>query len=162
MIKYSISNEQDKLPFDEEIENVIKEAVKTTLEVLDWGDVDCIVDITVTDNENIREINREHRNIDRETDVLSFPQLEFSPEGEVEVSDSDYLDGFLVLGDIVISLEKAKAQSEEYGHSLKREAGFLALHSALHLMGFDHETDSDRAEMRALEEEILLAMNLSR
>ena len=162
MIKYSISNEQDKLPFDEEIENVIKEAVKTTLEVLDWGDVDCIVDITVTDNENIREINREHRNIDRETDVLSFPQLEFSPEGEVEVSDSDYLDGFLVLGDIVISLEKAKAQSEEYGHSLKREAGFLALHSALHLMGFDHETDSDRAEMRALEEEILRAMNLSR
>lgn len=162
MIKYNLSNEQDKLPFDEKTENVIKDAVKTTLDVLGWGDADCIVDITVTDNERIREINREYRNIDRETDVLSFPQLEFSPDGEAEVSDADYSDGFLILGDIVVSLEKAKAQSEEYGHSLEREAGFLALHSTLHLMGFDHETESDRAEMRALEEEILGVMGLSR
>ena len=162
MIKFTFTNEQDKLPFTDEIEAVIREAVETALEILDWGDVLCAVDVTITDNEKIREVNKLYRSIDRETDVLSFPMIEFDEDGEAKVTDGDYEGDTLILGDIVLSLEKALSQSEEYGHSLKREAGFLALHSALHLMGFDHEKDEDAVKMRALEKEALLKMDLKR
>ena len=162
MIKFTFTNEQDKLPLTDEIEGVIKEAVTTALEILDWGDVLCSVDVTITDNEKIREVNKLYRSIDRETDVLSFPMIEFDEDGTAKVTDGDYEGDTLILGDIVISLEKALSQSEEYGHSLKREAGFLALHSALHLMGFDHEIDEDAVKMRALEKEALAKMDLRR
>lgn len=162
MVEFIFENEQDKLPFTQELENVIKQAVETTLDVLEWGDVLCQVSVTITDNEKIREINSIYRKIDRETDVLSFPIIEFSPDGEALVSEGDYAGDTLLLGDIMLSLEKAKEQSEEYGHSLIREVGFLSLHSALHLMGFDHMEESDAVIMRKFEKEIAEKMDLKR
>lgn len=162
MIDFIFEDEQDKLPFTPELKEVIEKAVGTTLELLDWGEVKCQVSVTITDNEKIREINSLYRQIDRETDVLSFPIIEFSPDGEALVTDGDYDGDTLLLGDIVISLEKAKAQSEEYGHSLIREVGFLSLHSALHLMGFDHITQEEGDIMRTWEKRIAEAMDLRR
>lgn len=161
-IDFIFENEQDKLPFTEELETVIKEAVATTLDTLEWSNVAVQVSVTITDNEKIREINSIYRKIDRETDVLSFPIIEFSPEGEALINEGDYDGDTLLLGDIMLSLEKAKAQSEEYGHSLIREVGFLSLHSALHLMGFDHIEEDDAVIMRALEKEIAEKMDLRR
>lgn len=109
------------------------------------------VNLTVCDNEYIREINREYREIDRETDVLSFPMMDF-----------DTPDTTVMLGDIIISYEKAVSQAEEYGHSLKRELCFLCCHSALHLLGYDHETEDERTEMEAKQKEILERLNLKR
>ena len=117
----------------------------------------CEVSITFTDNEGIRAVNREYRNIDRETDVLSFPLTDFEggeepPADEPEIS----------LGDIIISLEKAEAQAEEFGHSFEREAAFLCVHSMLHLLGYDHErSEEEDAEMRRRQREILESMGLS-
>lgn len=162
MVEFTIENEQDIIPFTPELEAVIREAAETTLEILGWGDVKCAVSVTITDNEKIREINNLYRHIDAPTDVLSFPIIEFDEEGEALVSEGDYEGDTLLLGDIVISLERAKAQSEEYGHSLKREVGFLTVHSALHLMGFDHIKEEDAAVMRPLEKEVLEKMELKR
>ena len=111
------------------------------------------VSVTVVDNEAIREMNREHRKIDRATDVLSFPMF-----------DEDFDDGEdAILGDIVLSLEKAVEQSEAYGHSLKREVAFLTVHSVLHLLGYDHEEGkAEESEMFEKQEAILAIMKLTR
>ena len=162
MVDFIFENEQDKLPFTTELEDIIKKAVETTLSMLDWGEVLCQVSVTITDNEKIREINSLYRQIDRETDVLSFPIIEFTEDGEAIVTDGDYEGDTLLLGDIVISLEKAQAQSEEYGHSLLREVGFLTLHSALHLMGFDHIDEAEGDIMRTWEKRIAEKMDLKR
>lgn len=162
MVDFIFENEQDKLPFTPDLEDVIRRAVETTLSVLEWGEVLCQVSVTITDNEKIREINSIYRKIDRETDVLSFPIIEFSPDGEALVTEGDYDGDTLLLGDIMLSLEKAKEQSEEYGHSLLREVGFLTLHSALHLMGFDHIEEDDAVVMRKFEKEIADVMDLRR
>ncbi len=147
-IDYYISNEQDKLPFHEEYETLVKNAVEATLG-FEGFENDCEVSITFTDNESIRELNKEYRDIDRETDVLSFPMED---EGDI-----------VVLGDIVISLEKAKEQSVEYGHSLEREISFLCVHSTLHLLGYDHETSiEDEKEMFGKQEEILKILGQKR
>ncbi len=162
MVDFIFENEQDKLPFTEDLDSVIRQAVETTLKMLDWGDVHAQVSVTITDNEKIKEINSLYRNIDRETDVLSFPIIEFTPDGEAIINEGDYDGDMLLLGDIVISLEKAKAQSEEYGHSLLREVGFLSLHSALHLMGFDHIDEAEGDIMRTWEKRIADEMGLKR
>ena len=107
------------------------------------------VSVTFTDNDRIREINREHRLIDAPTDVLSFPLFEESG------------DGTKMLGDIVLSLEKCAAQAEEFGHSFKRECAFLTVHSTLHLLGYDHETcEEDERDMRERQTKIVEAMGL--
>lgn len=162
MVDFIFENEQDKLPFTEDLKQIIVSAVETTLSMLDWGEVKCQVSVTITDNEKIKEINSLYRNIDRETDVLSFPIIEFTPDGEAIITKGDYEGDTLLLGDIVISLEKAKAQSEEFGHSLIREVGFLTLHSALHLMGFDHIDEEEGDIMRTWEKRIAEKMNLKR
>lgn len=113
------------------------------------------------DNEQIRGINCEQRDIDRATDVLSFPFLD-AKNGDITVSDEDFYEGYLSLGDIVISLERAKEQAEEYGHSFEREVGFLTCHSMLHLLGYDHIDEADRVIMRKKEEEILKKLKLTR
>ena len=137
-VTYYITNEQEKIEFVPEYEELVKKAVEGTL-AYEGVDNDCEISITLTDNENIRELNKEYREIDRETDVLSFPM------------DEDDM-----LGDIVISLEKAKEQAEEYGHSLEREISFLCVHSCLHLLGYDHETsEEDEKEMFEKQEEVL-------
>lgn len=106
-------------------------------------DFDAEVGVTITDNEEIRRINREERGIDAPTDVLSFPMLYFDENGDIIDSEFDSDGKFLLLGDIVISAERARAQAEEYGHSFKREIAFLTVHSMLHLLGYDHVGDPE-------------------
>jgi probable rRNA maturation factor len=124
----------------------------------------CELSVTLVNNEQIRELNKEYRGIDKETDVLSFPledeeseEMIFLPEEDEEFAD--YLSS---LGDIVISIPKTIEQAEEFGHSLERELAFLLVHGFLHLLGFDHETEDEEREMFAKQDEILNALNLSR
>ncbi len=118
---------------------------------------DAEVSVTFTDDFGIHELNRKFRGVDRATDVLSFPMYAFTdddmpPKGEP-----------LTLGDIVISIDRARAQAEEYGHSLRREIAFLAVHSTLHLLGYDHETgDTDEREMFARQDEIMNEIGIPR
>ena len=162
MIEYIIEDEQDKVEFTPELEAIVQRAVMATMEVLACDDTDCEVSILITDNEGIRAINREARDIDAPTDVLSFPILEFDDDGVMLEDSGDYDGDLLLLGDIVISLERAKEQAEEYGHSLRREVGFLTAHSTLHLMGFDHQGDEDTPVMRAHERAVMEKMGLER
>lgn len=111
----------------------------------------CEVSVSFVDNEEIHQINRQFRDIDRATDVLSFPLLTFE-EGEIpDLNEKEEV----LLGDIIISLERAREQAEEYGHSLKREIAFLTAHSMLHLLGYDHMEEEEEKEMFAKQREIL-------
>ena len=129
---------------------------------------ECAVNVLLTDDANIREMNREHRNIDKATDVLSFPMLEYVTPADfsmVEEEPDIYADpetGDLVLGDIVISLERAEAQAAEYNHSVRRELAFLVAHSMLHLCGYDHMDDAERLVMEQKQEEILGRLGITR
>lgn len=129
------------------------------------------VNVTLTDNEEIHKINREFRQIDRPTDVLSFPMIEYEVPGDftwIEADEDAAQDCFhpetgeLLLGDIVISVEKVKEQAQEFGHSLERELGFLVAHSMLHLFGYDHMEEEERLVMERKQEEILGFMQLYR
>lgn len=115
------------------------------------------VAVTVVDNEQIHALNKEYRQVDRPTDVLSFPLWE--PGEEWVISEEEET---VPLGDIVISYPKAKEQAEEYGHSIERELGFLAVHGFLHLLGYDHETAEEEKEMFQRQEEILQQAGLHR
>lgn len=157
-----IENEQDKLEVSPQLEEIIKKVVDTVLDQESFAS-DCEVSVLVTDNENIRMLNAEHRGKDTATDVLSFPMLEFDGSGKVIGDELNPIAGGLLLGDIVISLERAAAQADEYGHSLAREVGFLTAHSMLHLLGYDHETgETAREIMRQKEEKALSAIGLQR
>lgn len=141
---------------NEIIENVINEA----LDYLDCP-YECEVDVTIVNNDEIQVLNREQRGIDRPTDVLSFPMVDFEVPGDLSLAEDNpemYFNpdsGELLLGDIIISMERAEKQAEEYGHSVKREIAFLTAHSMLHLFGYDHMTDDERIEMERMQEEIL-------
>ena len=151
---------EKELQVPDEYLEISKDIAEFTVSYLECP-YECEVEIIFTDNEGIHELNREHRGIDRPTDVLSFPMLDFEVPGDlglVEDSPEDYFDpdtGELLLGDIVISVERAAAQAEEYGHSLKREIAFLVAHSMLHLFGYDHMNDEERRTMEEMQEEIL-------
>ena len=120
--------------------------------------------------EEIRELNKDYRQIDRATDVLSFPLMENIEELEAEIENYIRMEaeeeeplGFeIVIGDVVICMDKAIEQAEEYGHSLEREVNYLFTHSILHLLGYDHETDEEREIMRLIEEEIMTKIGLER
>ncbi|WP_079708468.1 rRNA maturation RNase YbeY [Paraliobacillus ryukyuensis] len=116
------------------------------------------ISINFVDNNEIQIINRNYRQIDRPTDVISFA-LEESGEGEIKVIGEDIP---LVLGDIVISIDKAREQAEDYDHSLERELGFLALHGFLHLLGYDHMNEADEEKMFNRQKELLNGFGLSR
>jgi probable rRNA maturation factor len=118
------------------------------------------IGLLVVGDESMRDFNLEHRGQDRPTDVLSFPLLE--PGEEITQADIDPETGEVVLGDIVLSLPAAKRQAAEYGHSLAREAAYLAVHGALHLLGYDHEAEDEGELMRKLEEAVLEAVGLSK
>ena len=107
------------------------------------------INIVLTNPQNIREINKQYRNIDKETDVLSFPMFEKEEIKELENENQD------ILGDIVISIEKVKEQAIEYEHSFERELAYMAVHGFYHLMGYDHMEENDKKEMREKEENIL-------
>ncbi|AZV55800.1 rRNA maturation RNase YbeY [Clostridium sp. AWRP] len=161
-----IDNRQNKIEVTQELEENIKGVIQCALKEENVN-IPCEISVIFIDNEEIKNINRENRNIDKVTDVLSFPMLEY-PEGSVfkqvyenyEFEESDMDDGNLVLGDIALSLEKAEEQAQEFGHSFLREACYLTVHSVLHLLGYDHMEENDKKIMRQREEKILSGVKL--
>lgn len=123
----------------------------------------CEVDVLLTDDDGIHEINRELRQVDRPTDVLSFPEFELTPGQLPGPEDADPGTGLIPLGDMVLSLERVAAQAREYGHSKRRELSYLVTHSVLHLLGYDHLDEGPmKAQMRAREEAIMALLGLER
>lgn len=126
------------------------------------------VSLLITDGEKIREYNRQYRGIDRETDVLSFPAVDYEKPSDFSLAEADetaYFDqetGELILGDIMLNAERVVSQAEEYGHSIRREYAFLLTHSLLHLLGYDHETREQEKEMFTRQEEILAGLGITR
>lgn len=161
MAEIYIENEQDKYDFTPEMEKAAKDIINKVLEQENFTK-ECEVSLLITDDENIHMLNLEHRKKDAPTDVLSFPMLEFDDRGNIISEDENFGDT-LLLGDIVISLERAYAQSKQYSHSPIREIGFLCAHSTLHLLGYDHEdSEESRKQMRTKEEKALSAIGLIR
>lgn len=155
-LKIYFENQQDKLPLTYKMKMLVRSAIESTLDFEDFQN-HCEVSVTFIDNEGIHELNKKYRQVDRPTDVLSFPLFDF--EGDMEEPPIDEV--MSNLGDIVISLERAKEQAEEYGHSFEREVAFLCVHSMLHLLGYDHETsEEDEIEMRSKQTEIMKIMGL--
>ena len=136
--------------------SVIKQCIEATL-LQEKVDIPCEINVLVTDDRGIHQINKASRDIDRATDVLSFPMFELTP-GALPEDWSAYMDPethLCPLGDMAISLERAIAQAKEYGHSVRREVGYLTIHSMLHLLGYDHlDEGPQKAQMRQREETI--------
>ncbi len=158
-MKVSFLNQQNQFPVNLSLKRLIKKAAKTSLAFMDFPQK-VEISVVLTDNEGIRVLNAEHREIDRATDVLSFPMFDYDEDGNI--LKDPFESGALCLGDIVISLERAAEQAEEYGHSFRREVGFLTVHSMLHLLGYDHMTPEEETEMFGYQREILSHMGLSR
>ena len=155
-LRIYFENEQEKYPVTYNLKMLLREAIETTLDFEDFQNV-CEVSVTFTDNEGIQELNKKFRQIDKPTDVLSFPLFDF--EGDCEEPPIDEM--ISNLGDIVISLERAAAQAAEFGHSFEREVAFLTVHSMLHLFGYDHvDSEEQDMEMRRMQREILENMGL--
>ncbi len=162
MLELVWENEQEKIKITDELFDKIKLSIEKALEYEDFCD-DCEISLTFVDNEAIRELNNSSRGKDSATDVLSFPLLEQEDDGTLIIYDEDIVDGRVILGDIVISAERAQEQSEEYGHSLIREMCFLAVHSVLHLLGYDHERSADEEQLHfKKQEEILNLLGITR
>lgn len=139
-------NRQDLIKIDEEIENIVEKSIEAALKEIEFTD-DYEVSVSFVGDEEIHELNRDYRGVDRTTDVLSFPM------------DDEFTN---MLGDIVININKVIEQAKEYGHSEKREISYLTVHSTLHLMGFDHEEEEDKKEMRAVEDRVMEKLEISR
>lgn len=155
-VKVVISNDQKAVLIPRGIRLLIRRCCHAVLEEEHFND-NAEVSVRFVDNETIHELNAAYRNVDRETDVLSFPL------GENGVYDTNYSTGAKLLGDIVISVEKAMEQAEAYNHSLQREIGFLTVHSMLHLLGYDHEAGGlEEVRMREKEETVLTKIGLKR
>ncbi|MFA7572918.1 MAG: rRNA maturation RNase YbeY, partial [Lutispora sp.] len=134
-----VDNRQDLMEISEDMETLANKIVKAVLDYEDWDD-NFEISISFVDNQEMQDLNKEYRNIDAPTDVLSFSMLEFEEDDEGFESDlNDYIEEELPLGDIVISVERAIEQAGEYGHSKDREIAFLLVHGMLHLLGYDHE-----------------------
>ena len=147
--------EEDK-KYEETIKKVLEQCFKQ--EKLENSKL--YVSITLTNPENIHKINKEYRDVDRETDVLSFPMFEkYELDQKIEKNEFEYED---VLGDIVISIEKVKGQAIEYGHSFEREFAYMLVHGFYHLMGYDHIKEEDKKEMRQKEETVLNKLHIKR
>ena len=141
-------------------EETIKRVVERCYEEEKLTKSKLIITITLTTPENIRKINKEYRNIDRATDVLSFPMFE-KEELTKKIKNQEFMHED-VLGDIIISIEKVKDQAKEYGHSFERELSYMVVHGFYHLMGYDHMTEEEKTEMRKKEDVILNALNITR
>ncbi len=156
---------EEKLTFS--YEEIISQVVEGALD-----DIACPYEaelsIVLTDNDSIREMNRNFRGIDRATDVLSFPMLDFDVPGDFSHVEEEFEDCFnpetgeLMLGDIVISVDKVKEQAKSYGHSQERELAFLVAHSMYHLFGFDHMDDAEREVMEEKQRNLLTFLNINR
>lgn len=148
MISVLFDNRQDIMEITEANEKAIETAVETVLKAENQsGNYE--VSVSFVSNEEIRSLNKDFRNVDSETDVLSFP-----------MDDDDEFDGVIILGDIVLSTQRIIEQANEFGHSLERETIYLTVHSMLHLLGYDHMTTSEKEEMRQREKEIMKELQL--
>mgnify|MGYP003310408595 CR=1 FL=1 len=156
-LKIYFENNQAKHSIHYNLKMLIRHTILETL-AYEGMENDVEVSVTFVDNDGIQELNKKFRNMDKPTDVLSFPLFDY--EGESEEPPVDEMLG--MLGDVVLSLEKAKSQAKTYGHSFEREVAFLTVHSMLHLLGYDHETsEEDEADMRRRQSEIMDLMGLS-
>lgn len=166
MASIMLDNMQRTLPFSDPMRQAILSAIRSVLD-LAGAPEDIEIFVSVIGSRRMQELNRRERGINRETDVLSFPCIDWEgkePGSFLAVEGLDYNPdtGNILLGDIIISLPKAAQQAEEYGHSLMRELGFLAAHGTLHLLGYDHMTPKDQQQMFALQEKALEHANLKR
>ena len=153
-----------KLPID--AENIALQVIDSALDYLKCP-YEAEVNLLLTTDEDIQQMNREHRGIDSSTDVLSFPMIEFGQAADMELLEEmpDCFHpetGELMLGDIVISKDHVLSQAEAYGHSVKREFAFLIAHSMLHLFGYDHMEEDERLQMEKIQEAILENINITR
>ena len=144
----------------DEYEETVKRVFDECFEEEKIEDSKLYITVTFTNPENIQKINKEYRNIDKATDVLSFPMFE-KKELENKIQEKDFLHED-ILGDIVISIEKVKEQAKEYGHSFERELSYMLVHGFYHLMGYDHIEEEDKKEMRKKEEKILEKLKIVR
>lgn len=157
-LKVFFSNAQKAVAITPEIKKLLRKAIKTALEYEDFGR-DAEVSVSFVNNDEIHELNRDYRGVDRPTDVLSFPML----DGDADEGDVDIGADSVVLGDIIISAEKAAEQAAAYGHSVERELAFLAVHSTLHLLGYDHEhSKEEEKDMFERQEKILTLAGVPR
>ncbi|ANS75157.1 metalloprotease [Paenibacillus yonginensis] len=158
------SNEQEQFDITEELIALLDVLLQKAAAA--EGIEDGEVALTFVDNKQIHELNRDYRGIDRPTDVLSFAMnesLDEEPEIIYEIGEDEQAELFPdMLGDIIISLERAKEQSEDYGHSFEREVGFLFVHGFLHLLGYDHQDEASEAEMMGKQEAVLAEAGLVR
>lgn len=163
----NIEDESGKILPGVDIEAVAGKVIEAALDQ-EGCPYEAEVNLLLTDNEQIHQMNLEHRKIDRPTDVLSFPMLTFSSPADFTDAEENDLDSFnpetgeLLLGDIIISADKVLEQAEAYGHSPLREYAFLIAHSMLHLMGYDHEVPEEAAEMEARQRKILDSLGITR
>ena len=152
-----IENEQNKVKPIGKIKELIKAVCAAVLEN-EGFERKAEISVVLVDNEYIRELNREYRDKDTATDVLSFPIYEDDADDDIKMGDMDKKNSAVLLGDIVISLERAAVQATEFGHSYEREIAFLCVHSMLHLLGYDHvNSEQEDADMRARQRDILLS-----
>ena len=155
-VKVAIYDKQKKVNVSAELRRLIRKACVATLKAEGFED-NAEIDVSIVDDQEIREINRECRNIDSATDVLSFPL------GDGGIYDVNPATGAYMLGDMVLSAEHAVAQAELYGHGIERETAYLTVHSVLHLLGYDHvHGDEEKAVMREREERVMKILNLER
>lgn len=148
MVEVLFDNRQDFMEVKEENMKAIEKAIKTTIEV-EQAEGDFEVSVSLVTNKEIRELNKNYRNVDCETDVLSFP-----------MDDEEDPEGVIMLGDVILSTEKIIEQAEYFGHSLEREMIYLTVHSMLHLLGYDHMNDDEKEKMREMEKEVMKELQL--
>lgn len=140
----------------ESYQSTIKKVLEKCFEEEGLNNKKLYVNVVLTNSKNIKEINKQHRNIDKETDVLSFPMYEKEELSNLKLENED------ILGDMVISIEKVESQAKEYGHSFERELAYMVVHSFYHLLGYDHMESEEKKTMREKEENILNKLNIRR
>ena len=143
-----------------EYEDIIKKVIEECFKTENLTDSKLYINIILTTSENIKEYNKKYRNIDRETDVLSFPMFEKEELNDMIINKN--FDNIDILGDMIISIPKVEEQAIEYGHSFERELAYMVVHSFYHLMGYDHMIEEDKSLMRAKEENVLNKLKITR
>lgn len=159
--EYNKISEVHFLDIEENIEylDLINTVIETAFKEENLINSNIYINIILTNPENIKQTNKQYRNIDKETDVLSFPMFE---RAEIEMIKDNKNTIQEVLGDVMISIERVKQQAEEYGHSFERELAYMLIHGFYHLMGYDHIEEEDKIEMREKEEKVLNKLNITR
>ena len=161
-----VENETDVV-FDFSVEEITRKVAERVLYVEECP-YEVQINLLLVDNEGIHQFNLEYRGVDRETDVLSFPNLDFEQEGSFEIAEEEEADCFdpdtgeLILGDIILSVDRIKEQAQEYGHSLLREFAFLVAHSMYHLCGYDHMEEDEARVMEEKQEAVLSYLGITR